>query len=115
MIVVTTRVVAKPKARKKLLGILRGIIEPTRVLNGCRGYRAYRDLENKNAFLVIEEWESTEDFERYIRSEDYRIFLTAIDLLCDAPEIKIRTFDRPEGIEHIQGFFRGGLAEVQPL
>jgi quinol monooxygenase YgiN len=102
MIIVTLRMVVKPEERENLLQIVRLILEPTRVEKGCLNYRCYQDVEDENAFVILERWQTQQDLERFIQSKNYQQLLTAMELLTEAPEIKINGISYTAGLEAIE-------------
>ena len=72
MIIATLRMVVRPDGRNDLLETMRGMLEPTRVERGCLSYRLYEDVENQNAFVLLEEWATQEDLERHISKDSQR-------------------------------------------
>jgi quinol monooxygenase YgiN len=102
MIIVTLSMVVKTEEREKLLQIVRMILEPTRVEKGCLDYHCYQDVEDENAFVILERWQSQEDLERFIQSKNYQQLLTAMELLTEAPDIKINAISYTAGLEAIE-------------
>ena len=107
MIVAILRMVVRPEKREDFVQIIRGILEPTRVQNGCLGYCLCQDVEDEDAFVILEQWESQNDLERFIRSEAYRQLLAAMELLAQPPEIKINAISYTAGLEAIEAARRG--------
>ena len=101
MIVVTSRMIARPEAQEEFLKALRGMLEPTRVEARCRNYYFYQDVENKNAFILVEEWETKADLDCHIHKDSYRKLLALMDLLSEPPEIKFNTVSHASGMEYI--------------
>jgi quinol monooxygenase YgiN len=102
MIIVTLSMVVKPEERENLLEIVRMIVEPTRVEKGCLSYHCYQDVEDENAFVILEHWQTQQDLERFIQSRNYQQLLTAMELLAEAPEIKINAISYTAGLEAIE-------------
>jgi quinol monooxygenase YgiN len=102
MIIVTLSMVVKPEERDNLMQIVRMILEPTRVEKGCLNYHCYQDIEDENAFAILEQWQTQEDLERFIQSKNYQQLLTAMELLTEAPEIKINAISYTAGLEAIK-------------
>ena len=59
-------------------------------------------MDDPDAVLLLEEWESRENLEHHIKSESYRIILSLIELSDEAPEIKMNTISKTEGLEAIE-------------
>lgn len=102
MIIVVLRMVVRSEKREDLMKTVRGILEPTRVENGCIDYHFYQDIEDNNTFVILEEWETQQNLERFIRSENYRLLLTAMELLAEPPEIKINAISYTAGLEAVK-------------
>ena len=77
-------------------------MEPTRVERGCLSYRLYQDVENRNTFILIEEWETQEDLERHISKDNQRQLLTLMDLLSEQPELRFNTVSHTAGMDLIE-------------
>lgn len=77
---------------------LRGIAEPTRVRAGCRRFEVYQAAEDPNALMLVEEWESREAMNAHIRSRDFRVVLSVIDMSRDAPHVQFDSIVVREGL-----------------
>ena len=56
MMVLILRMKVRPGNRDELLQVIRRMLEPTRVEQGCLGFRFYQDIEDRNAYTFIEEY-----------------------------------------------------------
>ena len=101
MIIAFLRLSVSPKNREEVLKIVRLILEPTLVEDGCINFRFYRELENEDEMLLIQEWKSHADLDRYIRAEHYRKILAIMDLAKEKPDIKFHKISRTSGMETI--------------
>jgi len=102
MMVLTIRMKVRPGSRDELLEVVRRMLEPTRVEQGCLGFHFYQDVEDRNAFTFLEEWESTDDLEGYMRTESFRELLAVMDLLIEPPRLNIHTVSHTAGIEFVE-------------
>jgi len=50
--------------------------------------KVYESDEDKTRFLVIDEWESDEDLQRFFLKSGFRVLLGALRTLCTEAEIK---------------------------
>ncbi len=89
MVIVTIRIKVPGGRRKDFLDSARLIIGPTQVQNGCISCRFYQDVDDPDAVLFVEEWESREGLNHHIKSEHYRIILSLMELSTNAQEIKL--------------------------
>jgi quinol monooxygenase YgiN len=101
MIVVRIGMNVLPEKQKELMQTLISMIEPTGKEAGCLSYDVFCGIEDKNRFVVLEEWETREDMKRHIRSHRFGVLLGSKTLLCEPPKIQIDTVSRSQGMEAI--------------
>ena len=94
--------IVRPERRSDLLETMRGMLEPARVERGCLSYRLYEDVENNNAFVLVEEWKTQEDLESHIRTDNQRRLLVLMDLLSEQPELRFNTVSHTAGMGLIE-------------
>jgi quinol monooxygenase YgiN len=102
MVIVTLRMKVPDGKRMTFLDAARLITGPTRVQPGCISCRFYQDIDDPAAVLLVEEWESQESLDRHVRSDDYRIILSLMELSIKAPEIKFNTISKTDAMEVIE-------------
>ena len=105
-ILVTLRMIVQPERRSDLLETMRGMLEPARVERGCLSYRLYEDVENRNAFVLLEEWKTQKDLESHIRTDNQRRLLALIDLLSEQPELRFNTVSHTAGMNLIENVLK---------
>jgi quinol monooxygenase YgiN len=86
-----------------------GMLEPTRVERGCLSYRIYEDVENRDAFVLLEEWAAQEDLERHILKDNQRRLLALMDLLSEKPEFRFNTVSRTAGMDLIENVLKADI------
>ncbi|MFZ2197186.1 MAG: putative quinol monooxygenase [Thermodesulfovibrionales bacterium] len=101
-ILVTLRMIVRPERRSDLLKTMRGTLEPVRVERGCLSYRFYEDVEDKNAFVLVEEWATQADLERHIAKDNQRQLFGLMDLLSEQPELRFNTVSHTEGMDLVE-------------
>jgi len=105
-IIVTLKMIVRPEKRSDLLETMRGILEPTRVERGCLSYRLYEDIEDRNAFVLVEEWKTQKDLENHIRTDNQRRLLALMDLLSAQPELRFNTVSHIAGMDLIENVLK---------
>jgi quinol monooxygenase YgiN len=90
-----------PEKRKELVQTLLSMIEPTGKEAGCLSNAIFCDIEDKNRFILLEEWETREDLDHHMRSSRFGVLLGSKTLLCELPKIQINTVSQAEGMEAI--------------
>jgi quinol monooxygenase YgiN len=101
-ILVTLKMIVRPERRSDLLETMRGMLEPTRVERGCLSYRLYEDVEDRNTFVLVEEWKTQKDLESHIRTDNQRQLLALMDLLSEQPELRFNTVSHTAGMDLIE-------------
>jgi len=98
--------IVRPEMRRDLLETLRGMLEPARVERGCLSYRFYEDVEDRNAFVLLEEWKTQKDLESHLRTDNQRWLLAVMDLLGEQPELRFNTVSHTAGMDLIENVLK---------
>ena len=101
MIIVRITMNALIEKRTEVMQTLLSMIEPIENERGCLSCRGFRDIEGKNGFSLVAEWETRENMDHYIRSDRFSVLLGTKSLLCEPPQIEIHTVSQSEGMEVI--------------
>ena len=101
MIVVRIIMNVLPEKHKEVMQTLLSMIEPPGKESGYLSYGIFCDIEDKNVFNLISEWETRQDLDHHIRSDLFSVLLGTKSLLCEPPQIEIHTISRSEGMEAI--------------
>jgi quinol monooxygenase YgiN len=99
MIVFSMQISAPDERRTALLQTLGSMLGPTRVAPGCMDARLYSDLDNAKTLLLVEEWESRQQFERNLDAAKLNVIVAAIELCSEAPVIRVDAVEREEGVD----------------
>jgi len=97
MILSTVRLVISPQERPEVLRILRVFMGHTTARTGCAGFSVSQDLTNHEVITISDRWVTRDDLDAHVRSAEYRLLLTVIDLSVTPPEI---SFDE---LQHLGG------------
>ena len=82
------KMLTSPKKRTEFLQTLETLRYSTcQPDSGCLGYRFFQDGENENRITLILEWQTQEKLIAFLSSDQYKILLGAISLLCEFSEI----------------------------
>jgi quinol monooxygenase YgiN len=99
LIVFSMHIVAPDEKRTSLLRTLGSILGPTRVAPGCQDARLYSDLDRRKTLLLVEEWETREQFERNLDMAKLSAIVAAIELSSEAPVVRVDVVEREEGVD----------------
>ncbi len=101
IIVSTLRILPAPGSRAEVLRALAAQLGPTRVQPGCLRCDLYQAVEDPEAIVLVEEWESGPDLSERLRSDEYRCILATMELSRKQPEIQFDTVIRRGGLDVI--------------
>ena len=102
MYIVTLRIKVPRDQRHRFLDAARRVVGPTEVQPGCMNCRFYQDLNDPDAVFLVEEWETRRDLDQRLKSEDYRIVLSLLDMSEESPDFKISAISNTEGLEALE-------------
>jgi quinol monooxygenase YgiN len=99
VIVFSMQIVAPDEKRTALLRTLGSMLGPTRVAPGCLDARLYSDLDRRKTLLLVEDWQSREQFERNLDMAKLNAIVAAIELSSEAPVVRVDAVEREEGVD----------------
>jgi quinol monooxygenase YgiN len=102
MVHATIRILIPPKRRAEVLDIFSSVAERSRFEEGCIDCRVYQDVESEPVFLLDQRWESREDLERHLRSEEFRKVLLVLEMSLEPPEVRFEEIAHTGGMEAIE-------------
>ncbi len=108
------RIHVSPGKRDEVRRIFRSLLEPTRVRGGCLACRAYQDTEEPGVLALIQEWASSDDLERYLRSDNFRKLVAVMELASERPEIWFDTIERRQGLERLSAGLGTAAEQKRP-
>ena len=68
---------------------------------GCVSSRFYLDSADNNSAILVEEWETEEDWSRHLQSRDCAVLLGAVRVLCRPSGVEFKLLSPVAGIEAI--------------
>jgi len=110
MVMSTVRIVVSDEKFHEVLETIKYILERFRVKTGCIHCRVYRDIENPQALVFEDRWETQDALKSHIRSADYQIMLSLMEMSLQPPEVSIYSCLSVSGIDFI-GNIRAGQGE----
>ena len=99
------KVVAKvrPEKRDEFLDAMRSLQKDRLAEPGICGSQLCDRRDDPTRFLLIDEWETDEDLQRYFGKEGFRILLGALRTLCMEAEVKYDPLRREGGDLRLDG------------
>jgi quinol monooxygenase YgiN len=92
---------ALPENQLEVMQTFLSMIEPSAKETGCLSYAVFNDIEDKNQFNLLQEWETREDLAQHINSHRFGVLLGTKALLNGPPNIEIHTVSQSEGMEAV--------------
>ena len=103
-----------PEKQKEVLQTLLSMIETMGKVKGCLSYGIFCDIEDKNVFNLISEWETRQHLDHHMRSDRFSVLLGTKSLLCEPLKIQIFTVSDSEGIETVNAV-RNKIELISPI
>ena len=100
---IVARIIMKvlPEKQKEITQTLLSMIELPRKEVGYLSYGIFCDINDKNVFNLISEWETRQHLDHHMRSDRFSVLLGTKSLLREPLEVQIYTVSDPEGIEAV--------------
>jgi quinol monooxygenase YgiN len=90
-----------PDKQKEVLQTLLLLIHPPRMEKGCLSYDIFGDIENKNVFNLISQWETRQHLDQHLKTDRFSVLLRTKCLLSEPLRIQITTVAGSEGMEAV--------------
>ena len=71
----------KPEKRTEFFQTVGRLLNPIKSAKGCRTFAVYLDAADENSTLLVSEWESEKDLNKYLESNDFAVLRGAITVL----------------------------------
>jgi len=101
MIMTTTRITVPSANRCELFQTIQTLLVAVMNEKGCRSSRFYWDSADNNTAMLVEEWDTKEDWDNHLRSRDCAVFLGAVSVLCRPASVDFKLLSYLAGIEAI--------------
>ncbi|MBU0995102.1 MAG: antibiotic biosynthesis monooxygenase [Proteobacteria bacterium] len=114
MTVIRTIMNVLPEKQKEVLQTLMSLVEPQGKENGCLSYGIFSDIEDKNMFNLISEWETRKHLDLHMGSHRFSVLLGTKSLLCEPLKIQIFTVSDAQGLEAVN-YVRKNMKLIFPV
>jgi quinol monooxygenase YgiN len=103
MIVATLRLQTSQENRTEVTQTFSSLSAPIQTEKGCRSCRVYREVGNDEAVVLIEEWETRDDWESHLQSNKFAVLLGAMSLIDDPSAVDFKVMAQIAGLESMKG------------
>ena len=83
--------------REEFLQTIKSLVNDLKQEKGFKKSSTYQDVNNPNVFHLVEEWQTNDDLENYLKSEHFRIMIGTLKVLCEESEIRYRMVSHDMG------------------
>lgn len=90
-----------PEKHLEITQTLLPMIGATAKVAGCLSFRVFCDIEDKNRFNLLGEWETRTELDQHIASHQFSVLMGTRALLSQPLDIQIFTVSRSEGMDAI--------------
>ncbi len=97
MILLTIRMNVLSEKRRELSQTITSLSGSIRMEKGCRRCDFCQSVEDENRFFLLEEWDTQEKLMTHLKSEHFRVFRGAMNLLKEPYEMMFHTVFHPAG------------------
>jgi len=101
MIIVRTYMTVLPEKQKEVLQTLLLLMHPPRKEKGCVSYDIFTDIENKNVFNLISQWDTRQHLDQHLQTDRFSVLLGTKCLLGEPLRMQIATLSSSEGMEAV--------------
>jgi len=101
MIIIRITMEALPEKQKEVVQTILSLMASMEREAGCLSNALFCEMKDKNLLCMIEEWESREKLDSYLKSDAFGVLLGTKSLLRQAHSIQIHTVRKTEGMEAV--------------
>lgn len=77
-----------PQKREEFLQAVQSLQYDLKQGQGLSSSILYQDVDDPEQFHLINEWEKDQDYDSYLRSEQFRVLMGALKVLCKETEVR---------------------------
>jgi quinol monooxygenase YgiN len=101
MVLFRVRLRIRPELRDSVVKSVCRLMESTRGTKGCLDCNTYRDIEDEDTILYVEQWANQEELDEHLRTRNLKVLLAAVDLAVSPPDVRFDTICGTKGMDVI--------------
>ena len=102
MVQVVLRITARPHRTAEMIHALRSLMLPLQAAPGLISCHLYTEAGTPNALCYVEEWRTSEDLDRQIRSSHCTWLLALMEEAAEPPELRLHWITEVKGLEYLE-------------
>ena len=81
---------------------LNTVVGPARSIPGCISFRIYSDKDDPDVVLLLSQWRSEDQLNKYIRTPDFRRILAMMETASKAPDLSVQHISWTKGLDYVR-------------
>ena len=106
MIVTSIRLRMGAENEKEFSQTLEWLFSPNQRKPGCLDCRCYREIGGDDSIMVVEEWESEQDFQSHLNSREFAVLLGALNLTKDPNAVALKLLSKISDLDSLKAMRR---------
>ena len=102
MVNLMLRMVTSPGMGGGVANGLNTVVGPARSISGCISFRIYSDKDDPDVVLLLSQWHSENDLNKYIRTPDFRRILAMMETASKAPDLSVQQISWTQGLDFVR-------------
>ncbi len=91
MITAIVKLRGREAKRKEILQTISGLADQVVMIKGCLGVKSYQDIDDRNTFYHVEEWQTQQDLDSHLNSKLFSALLGVGIILVEKPTVEFMT------------------------
>ena len=109
MVNLMLRMVTSPGMGGGVANGLNTVVGPARSISGCISFRIYSDKDDSDVVLLLSQWRSEEDLNKYIRTSDFRRILAMMETASKAPDLTVQHISWTKGLDYVRDVLEANI------
>jgi quinol monooxygenase YgiN len=102
MVNLMLRMVTSPGMGGGVADGLNTVVGPARSIPGCISFRIYSDKDDPDVVLLLSQWRSEDQLNKYIRMSDFRRILAMMETASKAPDLSVQHISWTKGLDYVR-------------
>ena len=102
MVQVILTMVVRPRRRAEMIQALRSLMLPLQAAPGFISCHLCQEADDANTICYAEEWQTSEDLDRQIRSSHFTRLLALMEEAAEPPELRLNWVTDVKGLEYLE-------------
>jgi quinol monooxygenase YgiN len=102
MVQVMLTMVVHPRRTAEMIQALRSLMVPLQAALGFVSCRLSQEADDANTICYQEEWDTSDDLDRQIRSSHYTRLLALMEAAAEPPNLRLNWVTEVKGLEYLE-------------